>query len=139
MLFDALNMFSEKQPITATAVSQKVVDLGPGFPLSGNSNGQTDMEIALVVTKAFAPTPGTLTVEVQTSDTVDASGKLVSPVTQLATGAIPATSLAPGANLPYMLRVPPHAKRYVGLRYVASTAFTAGEITAGVVVTARTI
>lgn len=140
MLFDALNLFSEKQTLTAAAVSQKSIDLGPGFPMSGNSNGATDMEIAVIPTKTFAPTTGTLSIEVCTSGSRDATGKLIAPITVLAaSGPIPAASLVAGARIPNMLRLPPHAKRYVALNYVPSATFTAGEITAGLVVTAGTI
>ena len=139
MLLDYLNMFSEQQPITSAAASQKSIDLGPGFPLSGNSNGVTEMEIAVIPIEDVAPTTGTLTIEVRTSNERGDDGKLVNPVTLATSGPIPAASLKAGARIPNMLRVPPAAKRYIDLNYVPSAAFTAGKITAGLVVTAPTI
>ena len=139
MLMDAATAVSEKQVITATAPSQKVIDLGPGYPMSGNSNGSDEMRFWMTATKAFVPTTNTLTVQLRTSNTLDANGKLVNPTVLLATGAILGSSLKAGAKFPITMPVPPEAQRYIDLNYVVSANFTSGEVSSALVVTARTI
>lgn len=139
MLFDALNMFSEAQAITGTAASQKVIDLGPAYPLSGNSNGASGLEIALVAVDTFAPTTATLSVEIRTSNTLTSTGALSSPTVMATTAGILATELRGGKKVLHMPRVPITAKRYVDLNYKPSATLTAGTITAGLVVDRATV
>lgn len=139
MLFDALNMFSEAQAITTTAASQMTIDLGPAYPLSGNSNGASGLEIALGAVEDFAPTTATLSVEIRTSNALTSTGALFSPTVIATTVAIAAKELKGGKKVLHMPRVPITARRYVDLNYRPSATLTAGKITAGLVVDRATL
>ena len=131
MILDARTMFSDKQVLTSTAASQKVLDLG-------GRNGAQTVEIVVLFTKDATPTTGNLTVEIRGAETLDANGRLVAPKVLNTSGPIPAVQLKAGLRIPACLRLPPEAGRYVDLNYVLSPALTQGEISAGMTVTRQT-
>ena len=131
MILDARTMFSEKQALTASASSQKVLDLG-------SRNGADAVEILVIFTKDATPSTGTLTIEIRSADALDGNGKLASPKVLNTSGPIPAAQLKAGLRIPTCLRLPPEAGRYVDLNYVLSTPLTQGEITAGLTLTRQT-
>lgn len=133
-ILDANLVVSDAQAITATAISENVINfsdtgivpreaaaitrnLGPGVPLP----------ILAQVVETFA-TLTSLTVTLETSVNADLSSSDVLATT----GAIAAADLVAGAKLAGMLRYMPDAtiKKYVGVRYtVGGTNATAGKIT----------
>jgi hypothetical protein len=139
MIFDAQNLFSNKQAITATANSTNVIDLGlTGIPYGNVERMKRDIgkgkkiPLRVQVTETFA-TLTSLTITVVTSD-VEAlnSGNL----THYTTVAIPAADLVAGYTVE--MDVVPMAqkagmKRYMGLIYtVGGSNATAGRVMAGI-------
>lgn len=135
-IFSAQDRFSNAQAITASAVSTNVIDLGASGIPYGHSAAITrdqgvgnQVPLLIQVVTTFA-TLTSLTVSVQTST----DEAFTSPVTVLATQAIPAATLVAGykfniSELPEGTRL-----RYVRLNYtVAGSNATAGAITAAVV------
>lgn len=117
MILDADLIFSEKQAVTATAASTKVLDLQEG----GDAIGQ-ELTVKAVVGTAFAG--GTsLQFKLQTS------GDNSTWTDLLMTGAVAAADLKSGA-IPFDVRVPKGAKRYLRMQYVAVGTFTGGTVTA---------
>lgn len=117
MILDADLIFSEKQAVTATAASAKVLDLQEG----GDAIGQ-ELTVKAVVGTAFAG--GTsLQFKLQTS------GDNSTWTDLLMTGAVAAADLKSGA-IPFDVRVPKGAKRYLRMQYVAVGTFTGGTVTA---------
>ena len=116
MILDAELIFSEKQAVTTgTAESTKTLDLQVG----GDAIGQ-ELTVKAVVGAAF--TGGTsLQFKLQTSD--DKSGDLIM------TGAVAAADLKSGA-IPFDVRVPKGAKRYLRMQYTAVGTFTGGTVSA---------
>ncbi len=128
MLFDAENLFSRDQAVTATAKSANTLDLGSG------DHGPSE-RLSLVVC-AVGFTAGSLTVEVHTADACSDAGVLTSPVT-VASYPVSADALPAGGNV-VVSRLPHGLKRYVCLNYAAATgegtvAPAGGTITAGLV------
>lgn len=123
MYFDALNMFSDKQAITATADSTKKVHLG-GLKLAGKMD---PIFIDIRVNEAFA-TLTSLKVELKQSDT---EGGTYATVPGGDTGAIAAASLVTGYK--FGLRILPRSvtKPWLKLVYtVAGSNATKGSVTA---------
>lgn len=127
MIFDAQNLFSNKQAVTTTAVSQNTIDLGkprdigPGEPVN----------ITAAVTTDFAG--GTsITFDLIVSDNADLS----SPVVLQSNGPVLLANLKAGQKFPLRAMIPVNPdrpKRYLGLRYTVAGTMTAGAITAGIV------
>lgn len=127
MIFDAENLFSENQAVTATAVSANTIDLGVARDVG---TGQ-ELELVIVCTEtATAAGAATVTFEVISS----ASEDLSTPTVVAASGAVGKADLVAGAQ-PFKVRVPGGiAQRYIGLRYTVGTGpLTAGKFTAGIV------
>ena len=123
MYFDALNMFSDKQAITATADSTKKVHLG-GLKLAGKMD---PIFIDIRVNAAFA-TLTSLRVELQQSDT---EGGTYATVPGGDTGAIALASLVAGYK--FGLRILPRSvtKPWLKLVYtVVGSNATKGSVTA---------
>ena len=117
MILDADLIFSEKQAVTATAASTKVLDLQEG----GDAIGQ-ELTVKAVVGTAFAG--GTsLQFKLQTS------GDNSTWTDLLMTGEVAVADLKSGA-IPFDVRVPKGAKRYLRMQYVAVGTFTGGTVTA---------
>lgn len=134
MILSAQQLFSDDQAITATAISENVIDLGaPGTPYGGAAALNDDVgkgaaiPVLIQVTADFN-TLTSLTVTLETS----AAAGLTSPVV-LATESILLADLVAGKQT--FLQCLPNgaALRYLGVRYtVVGTDPTAGNITAGI-------
>ena len=135
MIFDRQNQFSDRQAITATAVSTDVIDFGvaqtpkhAANAISRDIGKGRKPEIRIQVVEAFNNLTS-LTVEVQTDDNEAFSSAkvvmdMVVPLAQLTRGAVLLPDVFPrGID-----------ERYMRLRYVvAGTAPTLGRVTAGLV------
>lgn len=133
MILDAQNMFSDDQAITATAISENVLDLGvPGTPVKGSQLERdigpgTKIPLLVQVTEDFdALTSLSISIEVSA-----AAGLTSAKV--LATQSILLADLVAGKQLSIDC-IPNDADlRYLGLRYtVVGTNPTVGKITASV-------
>lgn len=122
MILDAENLFSDRQAVTATAVSENVIDLGasdagPGEPLS----------VLIQVTEDFAGLTS-LKVEVETDD----DSGFGSAKTLNSSDVVPVADLVAGKQ--FAINALPHGLgRYVRLNYVAVGTATDGTVTAGIV------
>ena len=125
MLFDAQNLFSNVQKITATAVSTNVVvvskNIGDGEPVY----------LSVTPVEPFAGLTS-LDIQLQTSDQ-EATGF----TTIQSTGAIPLADLK-GDKLVNLGSIPPRSKKYLRLNYVVAGTATAGKVTAGLVLGTQT-
>lgn len=134
MILSAQNLFSDDQAITATAISENVIDLGAaGTPYGAAAALNQDVGkgcpvcVLIQVTANFATlTSLTITVE------VSAAAGLTSPQV-LATETIAVADLVAGKQT-YLQVLPNGADlRYLGIRYTVTGAnATAGTITAGI-------
>ncbi len=135
-IIDNSLVFSDAQPITATAASTNVIDLlkpgtPAGFPaaLTKDAGIGPDIPIFIEVTEGFN-TLTSLTVSVETDD----NAGFASPTTVLTGQAVPLASLVPG----YRFRVPNEipegtVEQYLRLKYtVAGSNPTTGKIFAAV-------
>ncbi len=117
MIFDKENLFSDKQAVSATAVSTNVVDLGPGDAGAG--------ERPYLTVNATGFTAGTLTVELQSADVA-----AMTNAKTVATFPVDAATLKKGGQI-VAAKLPKGMLRYARLNYVPATA--SGTITAGLV------
>lgn len=133
MILDSQALFSDKQVITASAVSTNVVDLGAvGTPIRGNTLNRnsgfgTKIPLLVQVVSDFAGLTS-LKVDLQTSATSD----FATPTTEYSE-TLTADSLVAGARL--SLPVVPYStnQRYARLNYTVNGGTTVtGAITAGV-------
>ncbi|NTZ90462.1 Bbp16 family capsid cement protein [Agrobacterium tumefaciens] len=138
MIFDAQNLFSDAQVITASAPSTNVIDFGAsGKPVGAAANIRKDLgrgsKVSLrvqMIEAALAAGAATLTVELQTDDNEAFS----SPKTVWTSGAIGKASLVAGYVFPIDYLPRGTDERYARLNYTVATGpLTAGKITAGVV------
>ena len=134
MIFDTLQAtFSENQAITATAISENVMDLGElgtvpyeRAALVANLGAGTEIPLLVQVTEDFAGLTS-LTVSFETS----AAAGLTAATVLYRSGAIPLATLKAGYRLPIRWLPDADLQRYVGLRYrVGDPNATAGRITA---------
>ena len=134
--------FSENQAITATAISENVIewnDLGivPGEAAAGDRNlgAGSYVPILIQVVEDFA-TLTSLTITVETS----AAAGLTTPTVIATTPAIPVASLLAGYRIPSPQVLPDATLlKYLGLRFtVAGSNATAGKITAALGTEAQT-
>lgn len=133
MILDQENLFSDKQPLLASAPSTNIIDLGATGVVLGNTQSlrrdiSLGVKIPLLVqvTQAFAGATG-LTIALQSSDdpTFATSTTLISqqiPVAQLTAGARWALNTFPYGTV----------GRYLRLNYTVAGTGTAGAVTAGV-------
>jgi hypothetical protein len=125
VILDNETMFSKAQgPITATAGSTDIVDLG-----SGDIGPSERVSLFVVCNPPFTGA-GTVTIELHTADAATA-GALTSPVVAAAY-AVANAALRAGGKL-VSARLPHGMKRYARLNYVVSASATlaAGKLTAG--------
>lgn len=131
MILSQQSLFSDKQAITATALSTNVIDTGEkGTPTWGTTaflgdiGKGTKIPLAIVVNEDFDNVTS-VTVTVETGDAPTLGTALASATLALA-------DLKAGALAPLDI-VPLGVKRYLGIRYtVTGTAPTTGKITAGI-------
>lgn len=141
MIFSNQLIFSDKQAITATAISTNVIDLRPTgrvykatADIVRNLGPGEPINVLAQVTTAFN-TLTSLTFTLETSDAVNLSSSRV----HWSSGAVLLASLVAGYTVPIIhLPLGPHL-RYMGLRYtVAGSDPTLGNITAGIVAAVQT-
>lgn len=128
MILDKENLFSNDQAITATAVSESVIDNGADGTRVPTPNEKGQAEILIQVTETFL-TCTSVKVDIQT-DSAEAFGTVE---TLASSAAIAVASLVAGYQ--FKVAVPAEVlKRYARLNYtVAGSNATAGKITAGFV------
>lgn len=142
MIFSNEDIFSDDQAITATAISENVIDLGVrGTPydaaaaLNGDFGKGTPVPFLCQVTETFA-TLTSLTITLETADNAALSS---GAVVVYSTGAIAAATLVQGYQVPLQVMPEKITKRYLGLRYtVGGSNATAGKITAAIVAARQT-
>lgn len=119
------------QAITATAVSTNVLDLRNAATPAVADEGLSCPEDWLIVQAQTAAAGGdaakTLTITLETSSTSDLA---TSPVVHFATAAILGSAITAGAILVRVQLPSADYKRYMGLRYTVSAAFTAFNVLA---------
>lgn len=135
MILNKNLIFAEGQAVTATAISQNVLQypandtaVGDAAPMVRNLGAGEPVPMLVQVTEAFA-TLTSLTITLETADNAALSSGAVVLAT---TGAIPLASLVAG-YVPPALRYLPNAtiKEFLGLRFtVGGSNATAGKITA---------
>lgn len=133
-ILDTSLLFSEDQVVTATAISENVLQfpatgrvMYEGAALTRNLGPGNEIPILLQVTADFA-TLTSLTITVETADNAALSTNAVVLAT---TGAIPVATLKAGYK--FNIRVFPDGvvKEFLGLRYtVGGSNATTGKITA---------
>ncbi|MCO7513718.1 hypothetical protein NJF44_01310 [Pseudomonas guariconensis] len=128
MLFDAKNLFSNAQAVTATAASTNIIDRGDNKDVGAAG----DIPLCIQVTEAFNNLTS-LAIAFQTDD----NSAFSSPKT-LFTVTVPLADLQPGYIAPVIV-VPKDCERYLRLNYtVTGDAPTTGKVTAGVVAGVQT-
>lgn len=130
MIFDAENLFSKDQAVTATAGSTNVIDLG-----RGDAGPSEHLSVFVTASAPFSGEGGSLDVQLRTSDAVSEAGELVAPMT-IAIFKADADALAAGGKL-LSARLPHGMKRYADLSYVVTGTLSAGTLTAGLVLDAQ--
>lgn len=125
MILDLQTMFSDDQAITATAISENVIDLGAAGRDIGNG---VPIPLLVQVTEVFNTlTSLTITVETSAAAALTSSNVLFTEV-------IPLADLVVGgkALIETMIKDRGDMLRYLGVRYtVTGTDPTTGQITAG--------
>lgn len=142
MLLDRQSRFSERQAITATAVSTDIIDLlktgtifGTSEALKRDFGRSARIPLLIQVVEAFNNLTS-LTVEVQTSPVENFGSGVKTVATSVA---VPLAQLVAGFR--FLPDFVPRGvdERYMRLRYVvAGTAPTLGRVTAGIVAGAQT-
>ena len=134
MLLDNQALYSDKQAITATAVSTNFINHGaPGTPPHAPSPVKADLgggnktEVLVQVTEDFA---GGTSLQVDLQMSTDAA--FTAPVVVASSGVVPAANLTAGVTLSPSIISPGAAYQYSRLNYTVVGPFTAGAITAGV-------
>lgn len=117
MLLDALNRFSDKQAVTATAVSTNVIDLGAERDLAVHSSLEV-VVIPCTATGADLTGAATVSVSVETS----ATEEFTTSKTLVTTAALSADDLNKGA---FGIKLPYGGQRFLRLKYTLAGAESA--------------
>jgi len=133
MILDKNLILSELQAVTATAISENVIDLGvngvvpyEAAAAAMNLGAGNEIPLLLMVNEDFA-TLTSLTVTLETSAAADLS----TPTVLYTSGAIPVATLKAGYKLPIRWLPDAPLLRYLGVRYtVTGTTATAGKVSA---------
>lgn len=141
MIIDSNLQFCDGQAITATAISQNVIDLGTagtvpleGAAMSVNLGAGNELPLMIQVTETFA-TLTSLTISLETS----AAAGLTSATVLYASEAIPVATLVAGYRPPIRWMPDATLLRYIGLRFtVGGSNATAGKISAALGTTVNT-
>lgn len=133
MITDKLNTFSDKQAITATAVSTNVIDLGPlGGTNTTRDIGKGEPVYLFAGVGSVNMAGGTSLQAVLQTSLSEGSG-----YTDLMAGpVIPLANLTAGAVL-YSGPIPAGVQRYLRMNYVVVGTFTGGNVNAGLVETVQ--
>lgn len=144
MILDKQSLFSDAQAITATAASTNAIDLGaPGtvygatVALSRDIGKGKKIPLLIQVTETFdtAAEDGTLAIAVEFDST-----DTFTPDKSIAVGTFTEAQLVAGFQVPWDVVPNGSNMRYMRLKYTVGGAgnFTAGKITAGVVMGVQT-
>lgn len=136
MILDANLTLSENQAVTATAISENVVEFGAtgtvareGSPLNRNIGAGNEIPMLIQVTEDFAALTS-LTISIESADNAALSSN---PIVHYTTPAIPLASLKAGYQIPMRWFPDADIKNFVGIRYtVTGTAASAGKLTAAI-------
>lgn len=138
MIFDITNMFSDAQAITATAGSTNTINNGPiatGLTRDIGKGVKIPILIQVVETFDTAAEDGTLTIalELDSTDTF-------TPDKSIDLGTFTEAELVAGFQLPWDYMPNGVNYQYMRLKYTVGGAgnFTAGKITAGIVMGVQT-
>lgn len=134
MILSAKSLLSEDQAITATAISENVLEFldngivyGEAAAIARNLGAGTEIPLMLQVTETFA-TLTSLTITLETAANAALSS---GAVVHYSSGAIAAASLVAGYKLPIRWLPVGTMGKYLGFRYtVGGSNATAGKITA---------
>ncbi|GLO70343.1 hypothetical protein MACH17_18600 [Phaeobacter inhibens] len=136
MILDKNLILAENQAVTATAISQNIIQLpasgtvyGEGSPITRNLGPGEEVPILIQVVEDFA----TLTSLTITLETADNAALSTNAQVLFSTGAIPLAQLVAGYRTP--IRVLPDfpLRDFVGLRFtVTGSNATAGKLTAAI-------
>jgi hypothetical protein len=131
MYIDKEAMFSQDQALTATGNATNIVDMGAGD--AGPAEG-----LSLFV-HASAPYTGsgTLTVNLQTAEAVNAAGTALESPVILASYPIQNAALLKGGKL-LAARLPHGCKRYISLSYTVAGTIVDGKLTSFLTLDAQT-
>ncbi len=138
MIIDNTLKLAEAQAITATAISQNVIEFPlndtvpyEAAPFARQLGAGNELPILVQVVQAF----NTLTSLTVTLESADDAALSSGAVVHATSGAIPLASLVAGYRFPTLGRIFPEGtiKRYLGLRFtVTGTNPTLGQITASI-------
>lgn len=138
MIFDITNLFSDAQAITATAASTNAINNGPiatGLTRDIGKGVKIPILIQVVETFDTAAEDGTLTIalELDSTDTF-------TPDKSIDLGTFTEAELVAGFQLPWTYVPNGVNYQYMRLKYTVGGAgnFTAGKITAGIVMGVQT-
>lgn len=107
MIFDGENMFFSAKALTAADITSDVVEVGAG---------EASDPLWLVASVAGGSKDGTVSIALQTSDTEDFKTKAI---------------LGTFTEIPLQVKIPRGEKKY--MRIVATSTYTSGTITSGLV------
>ncbi len=135
MLLDSLLQFSDPQALTATAISENVIDLGPLGGATANlirdigAGEPLHLSILVTTTLDSSGEAATLTTTLESDSVV---GLDDSATVHWTSGSIVEATLAAGYWIAQGIIIPPGAyERYLGLRYTVGTEnFTSGAVKA---------
>lgn len=138
MIFDQTTLFSDAQAITATAYSTNIIDLGAMDPTQARDVGKgkkIPLLVQVVETFDSAADDETLTITLRLDST-----ETMTPDKTIALGAFPIATLVEGFQIPFDVVPKGVNLRYAALHYAVSGSgnFTAGKITAGIVMGVQT-
>ncbi|WP_417825325.1 Bbp16 family capsid cement protein [Thalassospira povalilytica] len=133
MLFDAENLFSDAQAVTATAASTNVIDLGSAGDDYGPGN---PVPLLIQVVETFtAGGSATLTIALQLDSTETFTPDKSIPIAS----AVPVADLVAGKRFHWNYLPEGVDLQYARLHYTVATGpMTAGKITAGLVAAIQT-
>lgn len=123
MIFDKLNIFSEDQTLAASTDGQFIVDLGKGD--TGRAEG-----MSLVLTAP--PSGGTLSVDLKTSDALNAGKTALDTPATVAIYNAPAAGIEAGGTI-VASRLPHGMKRYAAVTFTVTGALVGQKVTCGLV------
>lgn len=132
MIFSAQQIFSDDQALTATAVSENVIDTGVrGTPydaaaaVHGDIGKGAKIPLLVQVTETFTGAITSMDIAIETGATT-ALGTVVVTVT------VAVADLVEGYQIPIEVLPNSITERYLGIRYTLTGAATTGQVTAGI-------
>ena len=126
MILDKENLFAQDQAVTATAMSDNIVDLGPG-----DAGPSERISLFVNAGKAFTG-GGELTAEILTSDELNGGGADLDNPETVAAYPVAGDVLAAGGKL-ISARLPHGMKRYARINFEVVGSLADGALTAGLV------